>query len=243
MGIQYKSKTSLLEVMESQARGKESTAAGQAKHPCLPIPHDPQLEPADKKRKQEQNGKEVLEEGRGVPPKENEPQRGAKVAKTSQTRSLSDGVSGDRGCDLHTRGKAEYVADAIKQALLLPDDMADLRTMKKHEVFLGLKRDLTMVVQATFRAEELVNISHRQMNDEEGRQVAAVEAFNMAEKKEKKLNAKLIKAEREKKSAEVAQEGAEKQAETQRKQLRQAEDELTAARELIKLLKNKLDQA
>ena len=43
------------------------------------------------------------------------------------------------------QGKAGYVADAVEQALLLLDDMADLRTMKKHKAFLGLKRDLTMV--------------------------------------------------------------------------------------------------
>ena len=94
------------------------------------------------------------------------------------------------------QGKAGYVANVVKQALLLPDDMANLRTMKRHEVFLGLKRNLAMVslssqapflfvfllfififlllslliatfplqaVQATFRADELVNITHRQM--------------------------------------------------------------------------------
>ena len=43
------------------------------------------------------------------------------------------------------QGKAGYVADAVEQALLLLDDMADLRTMKKHKAFLGLKRYLTMV--------------------------------------------------------------------------------------------------
>ena len=32
----------------------------------------------------------MVEDGRGVPTKENEPQRGAKVAKTTQTKSLSD---------------------------------------------------------------------------------------------------------------------------------------------------------
>ena len=41
--------------------------------------------------------------------------------------------------------KARYVADAVEQALILPDDTVDLRTMKRHEVFLGLKRDLTIV--------------------------------------------------------------------------------------------------
>ena len=42
-------------------------------------------------------------------------------------------------------GKAGYVADVVDQALLLPKDMVDLRTMKKHEVFLSLKRDLVLV--------------------------------------------------------------------------------------------------
>lgn len=43
------------------------------------------------------------------------------------------------------KGKVGYVADALEQPLLLPQDMADLKTLKKHEVFLTLKRDLAMV--------------------------------------------------------------------------------------------------
>ena len=86
-----------------------------------------------------------------------------------------------------------------------------------------------------------MDISHQQMKDEEGRRVAAVEAFNVAEKRVKELNAKLLEAEREWKSAEVALEGAERQAETLHKQLRLVEDELAAAKEHIKLLKKKLE--
>ena len=41
--------------------------------------------------------------------------------------------------------KAGYVADALEQPLLLPQDMANLRTLKKHKVLLTLKRDLAMV--------------------------------------------------------------------------------------------------
>ena len=40
---------------------------------------------------------------------------------------------------------ARYVADAVEHSLLLPKDMADLRSMRQYEVFLGLKRDLAMV--------------------------------------------------------------------------------------------------
>ena len=95
-----------------------------------------------------------------------EPQKEAKVTKTGQTKSLGDGPLRDKGQDLRARvpnwnpslvldgsplpanslirdfqkGKARYVADAIEQALLLPEDMVDLRIIKKHKVFLSLKR-------------------------------------------------------------------------------------------------------
>ena len=47
------------------------------------------------------------------------------------------------------QGRARYVADAVEQALLLPEDMADLRSIRKHEVFLSLKRDLALVSSLT----------------------------------------------------------------------------------------------
>ena len=96
--------------------------------------------------------------------------------------------------------------------------MADLRNLKKHEVFLTLKRDLAMVfffsffflsvyaifalrefilttlllfflffffffkaIQTTNIAEEWVDDAHKQMKDEEGRCITAVEAFTVAE--------------------------------------------------------------
>ena len=42
-------------------------------------------------------------------------------------------------------GRASYVADAVEQALLLLKDMIEWRLMRKHEVFLNLKRDLALV--------------------------------------------------------------------------------------------------
>ena len=44
-----------------------------------------------------------MEEGQGALPKENEPPRGAKVAKTTQTKSLSDKAPGEKGRELHTK--------------------------------------------------------------------------------------------------------------------------------------------
>ena len=42
------------------------------------------------------------------------------------------------------------MANLVEQALLLSKDMADLRSIRKREVFLGLKRDLTVVSPLTF---------------------------------------------------------------------------------------------
>ena len=140
------------------------------------------------------------------------------------------------------------MANTLEQPLLLPDDMADLRTMKKHEVFLTLKRDLALVsfsfslllffifyfftkaIQATHMVEELMNNSHKQMKEEEGRCITAVEAFTLAKQKVKDLNAKLTEAIREKKSAEAALEGVERQAKTQRQWLGQTKDQLSISK-------------
>ena len=42
-------------------------------------------------------------------------------------------------------GRAGYVADSVEQALLLPRDMDELYNLKKHELFLSIKRDLALV--------------------------------------------------------------------------------------------------
>ena len=40
-------------------------------------------------------------------------------------------------------GMAGYIAHPVEQTLLLPQDIANLKSMRQHEVFLGLKRDLS----------------------------------------------------------------------------------------------------
>ena len=47
------------------------------------------------------------------------------------------------------QGRARYVANNVEQALLLVGDIADLRSMRKHEVFLSQKRDLALVSPLT----------------------------------------------------------------------------------------------
>ena len=116
-----------------------------------------------------------MKERRNLPPKEAEVQRGGKQARVMQTMSSGEGVIIDRRGDQQTKvpawtpslvldkaplpsdasikdfqqSKAGYVANAVEQALLLPTDMANLRSMRKYEVFLNLKRDLAMVSPLT----------------------------------------------------------------------------------------------
>ena len=53
------------------------------------------------------------------------------------------------------------------------------------------------------------------MMEEEGRRIAAVEAFNLAKKRISEMKNKLSEVEKDKKSAEVALDSAERQAEGQ----------------------------
>ena len=170
MVLQHKSKTSLLELLESHARGMVHEVAIQTRPPTLPT-HSSQPNLTNKKRKQDQNGKDIVEEGEIIPSKELEPQKRAKVVKVAQTMSSSKGVIVERGHDRRLRvqtwnpplmldgaplhlnssirdfqkGKAGYMANAMEQPLLLLQDMANLRSLKKHKMFLTLKRDLAMV--------------------------------------------------------------------------------------------------
>ena len=57
----------------------------------------------------------------GEPPREN-----------ASIRSFNMGI----GC---------HVASALEEVLLLPNDMAELRNIRRNEVFLNLKRYLSMV--------------------------------------------------------------------------------------------------
>ena len=48
------------------------------------------------------------------------------------------------------KGEGTYVADALERSLLLPADMADLKNLRRQELFLSMKRYLGMVRLLTF---------------------------------------------------------------------------------------------
>ena len=56
----------------------------------------------------------------------------------------------------------------------------------------------------------MINYSYWQMKGEEGRHIAAVDAFHMAKKSNQELKSKLIEAKRDIKSVEVVLDSAER---------------------------------
>ena len=45
----------------------------------------------------------------------------------------------------HQKGSSGLVVECLEKALCLPEDMQELRSFKKREVFLSLKQDLAKV--------------------------------------------------------------------------------------------------
>ena len=80
------------------------------------------------------------------------------------------------------------------------------------------------------------------MKEEEGRHNAAMEAFNVAEKSIQELKKRLQKEEKERKYVVAALENNEKQVESQRLLLHNAEDQLAASKTQIVALKKKLEK-
>ena len=155
------------------------------------------LPPANLKRKWESKGKEVVKVGKIYPSQEEEAQKAAKVGQKGAEK-MSDPLVAPLAWTLFPildkaplptsasirdfqGGMAGYVGDAVKQALLLLEDMAELQSMRRHKVFLSLKRYLAMVciplsppppplfliyfflwqaVQASFWVEEITNYCH-----------------------------------------------------------------------------------
>ena len=167
MGIQRKPKSSLLDLIESQPGRDAPRKVTHTKPPTPPLALPSQM--ADLKRKREQKEKEVMGAGQTLPPREDEAQRASKQAKTGQkgVEKRSDPQIGPlawlpalmlnresllANASIHDfqGGTTSYVADVLEQALLLLEDMVELRGMRRHEVFLNLKRYLAMVCPFPF---------------------------------------------------------------------------------------------
>ena len=70
-----------------------------------------------------------------------------------------------------------------------------------------------------------------------------VQTLNVAEQSNVELKKKLADEEHARKSADAALEGAQKQAENQRKLMRKANDQLAASKEQLATLRKQLEEA
>nr|POF11364.1 hypothetical protein CFP56_57284 [Quercus suber] len=95
-------------------------------------------------------------------------------------------------------GRAGYVANSVEQALLLPWDMAELQNLKKHEMFLSLKRDLALATQAAHMAEDWVDQTLYERKEEESKHYAAPKAQAQTYKKLKEILLKLFECDKAK---------------------------------------------
>ena len=145
--------------MESSVGGKAPEKLAQAK-----LPPPPPIQLADHKQKRDQRGQDVVEGGNDPQTKEIVPPKGPKQPRVTQTQANKRGESlvtvlawtptmildgallpANTSIRNFQGGMAGYVANAAEQALLFPTNMANLQEMRKHEVFLSLKRDLALV--------------------------------------------------------------------------------------------------
>ena len=89
----------------------------------------------------------------------------------------------------------------------------------------------------------MINSFYQQLDDETKRRVAAVQTLTIAKNSNTDLRKKLTTEEQARKSANAALEGAERQAESQRKLAREASDQLAASKEQLAALKKQLEEA
>nr|XP_023875860.1 cilia- and flagella-associated protein 99-like [Quercus suber] len=270
MGIQRKSQRSLKDVIEGQpSRVVVEKPVQPNLPPPLPLhprpPQPPVTEPSDPKRRREPKDKEVVDAGRSRTTRENEDQRAAKQQKvshgsqrvadktTTQSSKLEawlpapmlgeEPLREDALIRNFNDGLGCHIASALEETLLLPKDMAELRTIKSNEVFQNAKRYLGMAVQATFKLEEITNSYYQQIEVERKKKIATVQTLNAAEQNVVQLKKKLSDEENARKSADSALDGVQRQVEDQRKLLRDANAQLATSQGQILTLQKQLEEA
>ena len=88
----------------------------------------------------------------------------------------------------------------------------------------------------------MTNSLYQQLDEERKRRATAVQTITIAENSNTDLRKKLLAEEQVQKSEDAALEGAERQAESQRKLAREANDQLAASKEQLAVLKKQLEE-
>ncbi|XP_050260097.1 uncharacterized protein LOC126705239 [Quercus robur] len=247
---------SLRELMSSRGKGQSSKA---------PVPFDPGLKVnPDLKKKRPAD---VPEEGEVAPrpAKQQKATRGQRSKRANSTESRDeenraevrvnprawspkmelDGVAIPYTASVreYNRGRAGYIAEALEQPVLLSRDIEAYKRFSQPELFLSLKRDLAMITQQVFVAEEFCR-SNRSLAEAEVQSRAEVEkTVGFLKQEIFELTEKFKESEKQCKSAEVGLKSVETQAEDQCQKLYVTETSLATEKQNVLELKAALQKA
>ena len=132
----------------------------------------PLVQPADPKRKRFAKGKDLADGGRSRSSQEEDEGRRAskqlRITPQGQEKEVvvqpepqawlpapmfhGEPLMDNASLRDFNRGEGIYMADALQRSLLLPADMANLKNLRRQEIFLSMKRYLGMVRFSTFVA-------------------------------------------------------------------------------------------
>lgn len=174
MGFQEK-EPDLLALLQAHAGGYSPTVVVPLRPVTSVVTRTPPAEAEDRKRKRGPGGKSSAktEEGEIADPPNKDTRTGKEHSKkpahtmTSKessgdlsrktsiwrpTFTLSSGnpVLDDANLRDPKKGSSNLVAECLEKALCLPEDMAELRSFRKRELFLSLKQDLGKVIFQDF---------------------------------------------------------------------------------------------
>ncbi|XP_065628742.1 uncharacterized protein LOC111989478 [Quercus suber] len=140
-------------------------------------------------------------------------------------------------------GRAGLITEALQQPLLLPQDMESYRRFSQYELFTSLKRDLAMITQQVYVAEEWNRKAYVEVQAEAQARSEAERALGSLKDEVSQISDQLKGVTHERDSFHAGLRNAETQAEAQRKLLNDAKKNLAAERELVKELRAELLKA
>ncbi|XP_050241033.1 uncharacterized protein LOC126689917 [Quercus robur] len=141
------------------------------------------------------------------------------------------------------REPASFLAEALQQPLLLPRDMEGLRKIRQPELFMSLKRDMAVITQQIYVAEEWAKQAREDVHREAQSRATAERAASDLKRDLDRQDHELKEVKKANASAEAGLKTAEKQTEELRKQLRHFEEKLSAEQQAVSELKAELARA
>ncbi|XP_065625304.1 uncharacterized protein LOC136065696 [Quercus suber] len=140
-------------------------------------------------------------------------------------------------------GRVGLIAEALEQPLLLPRDMESYRRFNQYDLFMSLKRDLAMITQQVFVAEEWNRKAYVEAQAEAHSRFEAEKALGSLKEEVSQISDQLKGVTQERYSLNVGLRNAETQAEAQRKLLNDTQNNLAFEKALVKELHAKLQKA